>query len=152
MTSGTSYSPATDRHESHYRRRRSSDPQASTTVSQMDVLIFGLPTSGRDLRAFGSITEEGPLAMSFAMAPPNNTPGVGFFPVLRLTNLNFYQTDAAASRTPSLRVPSINVDSAPSLHESPSVSSDEYKFDVIPPVRIFPAIFCMVWSFTGILQ
>jgi len=33
VTSGTSYSPVTDRHRSHHRRGRSLDPQASAAVS-----------------------------------------------------------------------------------------------------------------------
>jgi hypothetical protein len=70
-TSGTSYSPATERHRSHHRKRRSSDSQASTTMSQMDIL--GSPNAGRDReRVLSSITEE----RSSAMASPNNTPSV----------------------------------------------------------------------------
>jgi len=71
VASGTSYSPATDRHESYHRRRGSSDSQTSTAMSQMDIL--GPPTSGRDReRTLSSITEE----RSSAMASPNNTPSV----------------------------------------------------------------------------
>jgi len=74
VTTGTSYSPITDRHESHHRRRRSSDSQASTTMSQMDIL--GPPASGRDQRTLSSITEERASAISSAIASPNNTPSV----------------------------------------------------------------------------
>ena len=66
--SGTSYSPVTDRRESRHRRRRSSDSQASTTMSQMDIL--GSPNPGP--RTLSSITEE----RSSAMPSPNNTPSV----------------------------------------------------------------------------
>jgi hypothetical protein len=77
-TSGT-YSPVMDRRESRHRRRRSSDSQTSTTISQMDIL--GPPMSGRDReRTLSSITEERSSAissaMSSAMASPNNTPSV----------------------------------------------------------------------------
>jgi hypothetical protein len=44
VTSGILYSPVTDRHGSHRLRGRSSDPQVSTTMSQMDIL--GPPTLG----------------------------------------------------------------------------------------------------------
>jgi hypothetical protein len=75
VTTGTSYSPVTDRHGSHHRRRRSSDSQASTTMSQMDIL-GPPPTSGRDQKTLSSITEERSSAMSSAMASPNNAPSV----------------------------------------------------------------------------
>ena len=72
VTTGTSYSPVTDRHESHHRRRRSSDSQASTTMSQMDIL--GPPTLGGD--RLSKITEERSSALSSAIASPNNAPSV----------------------------------------------------------------------------
>jgi hypothetical protein len=127
VTSGTSYSPVTDHHEPHPRRRRSLDSRASTTMSQVDTL--GPPTSGRDQRALGSITERSSVMAS------RTTPlvlGYVFSGVaLVLQSPNFYQTNTVASHTPGLRVPSIDVDPAPSLHKSPSMSSDEYNFDII---------------------
>ena len=71
-TSGTSYSPGMGRHERRHRRRRSSDSQASTTMSQMDIL--GSPNLGhdRDAGRLSSITEE----RSSAVPSPNNTPSV----------------------------------------------------------------------------
>ena len=86
--------------------------------------------------------------MSLAMDSPNNTPSlrVCFFwccagtpwtatdlhPQSLQSNPNFYQTNAAAGYTPSLCTP-LNVDDALGL-------SDGYKFDIIPPVRISPAL------------
>jgi hypothetical protein len=50
------------------------------------------------------------------------------------SNSNLLQSNAAY--TPGLRTPSINVETAPSLHKSTSMSSEEYHFDIVPPVRV----------------
>jgi hypothetical protein len=61
-------------------------------------------------------------------------------------NSNLLQSNAA--HTPGLRTPSINVEAAPNLHKSPSMeSSEEYHFDIVPPVRI-SLVFFTVSPFT----
>ena len=163
MTTGTSY---TDRYEPHHRRRFS-DSQASTTMSQMNIL--GPPASGRDQRTLSSITEERVSAMSFAMASPNSAPSlrVCFSPALRwypravtdLCHRSPYNPTLMSSRQTLL--PTTHLVFAflplawnlpPSLHKSSSMSSDEYKFDIIPPVRISRLYFRMVWWFTSIFR
>jgi len=64
------------------------------------------------------------------------------------SNPNVFQSNAAAY-TPSHHVPVITLDHAPSLHKSASMSSDEYKFDVVPPVCIPPYFFRTIPWFTG---
>ena len=74
-TSGT-YSPTMDRREPRHRRRRSSSSQASTAMSQLDIL--GSPGPDRERERMSPIREE----RASAMASLDSTPRVSFFSVL----------------------------------------------------------------------